>query len=61
MFSINLRHGLALLAARRFLARRSVPDEQVTVGWEDGSSVTLEPGTPERDRLVELARGALRG
>jgi hypothetical protein len=53
--------GLALLAARRFLARRSVPDEQVTVGWEDGSSVTLEPGTPERDRLVELARGALRG
>ena len=53
--------GLALLAARRFLVRRSVPDEQVTVGWEDGSSVTLEPGTPERDRLVELARGALRG
>jgi hypothetical protein len=48
--------ALAAFAAWRFLARRSTPDEQVTIGWEDGSSVTLGPGAPERDRLAELAR-----
>jgi hypothetical protein len=47
--------ALGAFAAWRFLTRRSTPDEQVTIGWEDGSSVTLEPGAPERDRLVELA------
>jgi hypothetical protein len=51
--------ALGAFAAWRFLARRSRPDERVTIGWEDGSSVSLDPGAPERDRLVEVAREAV--
>jgi hypothetical protein len=51
--------GLGALVAWRFLARRSAPDEVVTVGWDDGSAIELEPGSPERDALAEIARGAV--
>jgi hypothetical protein len=44
----------------RFLSRRSAPDETVTIGWDDGSSVSLEPGASGRDDLVELARKVVR-
>lgn len=46
--------GLAALARRR---RR--PAERVTIGYEDGSSLTLDRGTADGDRLLELARPAL--
>ncbi len=31
----------------------------MTIGYEDGSSLTLEAGTADGDRLLELARPAL--
>ena len=39
--------ALGAFAAWRFLARRSRPDEQVTIGWDDGSSIALDPGAPD--------------
>jgi hypothetical protein len=53
--------ALALLVALgwRFLVRRSRPEEAVDVGWSDGSSAALQPGSPERELLVEIARRAL--
>jgi hypothetical protein len=47
--------GLAwwLLGRRRGAARAGV-----TIGYTDGSSVTLEPGSPELDRLLQIAAGA---
>ncbi len=53
--SIARAHAVAW----RFLARRSAPDEVVTVGWADGSSLELDPGSPERDALAAIARGVL--
>ena len=45
----------------RFLARRHRPPApRVVVGYEDGSTVTLEPGSPERELLVDAAAEALR-
>jgi hypothetical protein len=34
------------------------PERAVTIGYVDGSSVTLDAGSPELDRLVEIAVGA---
>lgn len=31
-----------------------------TIGYADGSSVTLDSGSPELDRLVQIAAGATR-
>lgn len=43
-----------------YLARRSVPPrERVHLFFDDGSMVTLEPGAPEAERLLALARAAL--
>ena len=39
--------------------RRGRHHERVTVGYEDGSSITLEAGSPDGDRLLALARPAL--
>ena len=33
--------------------------ESVTIGYVDGSAVTLEPGAPELDRLMQIASEAL--
>jgi hypothetical protein len=51
--------ALGALVAWRFLARRSAPNEIVVVGWADGSTIELDPGSPERDALAEIARGVL--
>jgi hypothetical protein len=43
-----------------YLARRRVPlRERVHLYYDDGSMVTLEPSTPEAERLLTLARAAL--
>jgi len=46
----------------RFLARRRQHDAPrvVVVGYDDGSTVLLEPGSPERELLVDAAGEALR-
>ncbi len=41
------------------LGRRSTPSAaRVTIGYADGSSVTLDAGSPELDRLTSIAAGA---
>jgi hypothetical protein len=41
------------------LGRRSKPSTaRVTIGYADGSSVTLDAGSPERDRLAAIAAEA---
>jgi hypothetical protein len=53
---------LAALAAVAWLVlarlRSSAP--QAVIGYDDGSSLTLEPGRPELHRLVSAAEEALR-
>jgi len=45
-----------------FLGRREAePEETVTIGYADGSAVTLEAGAPEFDRLLQIAAGATAG
>ena len=42
-----------------FLGRRSKPSgTRVTIGYGDGSSVTLDAGSPELDRLTSIAAEA---
>ncbi len=43
-----------------FLNRGASGDGQsATIGYADGSAVTLEQGSPELDRLVQIASDAL--
>ena len=52
---------LALLAgAAWWFVNRGRGDDAsgATIGYADGSSVTLDAGSPELDRLVEIAAGA---
>lgn len=52
--------GLAAGAAWWLLGRRmSSEAPRAVVGFEDGSSVVLEDGAPELERLVATAREAL--
>lgn len=45
----------------RVLARcRHSPAPRVVVGYDDGSIVSLEPGSPERELLLDAANEALR-
>ena len=55
LLSLALAGGVAwwFFGRRRQTARRSV-----TIGYADGSSVTLDPGSPELDRLQQIAAGA---
>jgi hypothetical protein len=39
--------------------RRTVTADRATVGYDDGSSLTLEAGAPELERLLRIARGAI--
>lgn len=41
------------------LRRQHGPGETATIGYEDGSSVTLEPGAPELERLLAIGREAV--
>lgn len=53
---------LALLVGGPFLylrRRREQGRETVRLYYDDGSSVTLEQGAPDAERLLELARAAL--
>ena len=51
----------ALAAAAWWLVGRRRNDATgtaVTIGYADGSAVTLEAGSPELDRLIRIAAGA---
>jgi hypothetical protein len=52
--------GLVLIAlvAWRLLRRRG-GGETVVVAWADGSSMTVEAGAPEHERLVAAARSVV--
>ena len=50
---------LAVVGGWLLLRRRSEA-EHVVVAWGDGSELELEPRSPERERLVAVAREALR-
>ena len=52
--------GLAVWAWRRF-AGRSGPPERAGVSYADGSSIVLEPGSAQFERLAAIARSAIRG
>ncbi len=41
------------------LRRQGGPGETATIGYADGSAVTLEPGAPELERLLAIAREAM--
>ena len=60
-----MRRLFALAAAGalawRFLTRRrGTVKPRVVIGYDNGSTVTLEPGSPERELLVDAATEALR-
>ena len=52
--------AVAAVGTYLLLRRRRTDPRLVVVGWSDGSELELPPGAPERDRLLELAGGALR-
>jgi hypothetical protein len=45
----------AAIAAYVLVRRRRTDAQRVVVAWTDGSELELAPGTPERDRLVDVA------
>jgi hypothetical protein len=59
MRRILLLAGVALLVWKLRRRRGATRTERVVVGYDDGSSLALEPGARERERLLEIARDAL--
>jgi hypothetical protein len=57
LFRLLLLAGIAYAAWKRYAGRG--PDEKAVVSFADGSSVALEPGSPDFERLAALARSAL--
>ena len=55
LFSLALIGGLAWWFFDR---RRETGQCSATIGYADGSSVTLEEGSPELDRLLQIAAEA---
>ena len=43
-----------------FIGRRRAEElgQRATIGYADGSAVTLDPGSPELDRLLQIAAEA---
>jgi len=41
------------------LRRRGADQRRVVVAWDDGSELVLRPGSPDCERLVEIAEEAL--
>jgi hypothetical protein len=61
--SSSMRRLLALtlaggLAWWFFIRRRETGRRTATIGYADGSSVTLETGSPELERLLQIAAEA---
>ncbi len=52
--------AVAALSWKLLTRRRLAPAPRVVVGYTDGSTVVLEPGSPERELLVDAALEALR-
>jgi hypothetical protein len=50
--------GLAVWAWRTFFGGRE-PHERASVSYADGSSLVLEPGSPEFERFAVIARTVL--
>jgi hypothetical protein len=50
---------VALAGAWLVYRRRHADERRVAVAWADGSEISLERGSPERRRLVEIAEPAL--
>jgi hypothetical protein len=50
----------AVAGAWWFLTRRRPDPVRVVVGYADGSALEPPDGSPERERLLHAARGALR-
>lgn len=55
LFSLALIGGLVWWLLGR---RRTGVQTGATIGYVDGSSVILEAGSPEVDRLLQIAAGA---
>lgn len=55
LFALALIGGLAWWFLGR---RRTDVESSVTIGYADGSSVTPAAGSPELDRLKQIAAGA---
>jgi hypothetical protein len=55
LFSLALVGGLAWWFVGR---RREAGQRSATIGYADGSSVTLEPGSPGLGRLLQIAAEA---
>lgn len=52
--------GAAAAGAAAVLRQRSTRTVRVDLYLEDGSLVTLEPGSPQAERMLAIARDALR-
>jgi hypothetical protein len=48
------------VGAWALLSRRRAPGPVATIGYDDGSTLVLEPGSPGLDRLVRAADGVVR-
>jgi hypothetical protein len=59
LLRLALLAGLAVWVWRYFVAARE-PHERASVSYSDGSSIVLEPGSPEFERLASPARAVLR-
>ncbi len=60
MRSVLAFGALAALIWRLVARRRQSPAPRVVIGYADGSTVSLEPGSPERELLVDAASEVLR-
>jgi hypothetical protein len=49
----------ALVGAWLVYRRRHADERRAAVAWADGSEISLARGSPERERLVEIAETAL--
>jgi hypothetical protein len=59
LLRLTLLAGLAIWIWRYFLGARE-PHERASVSYSDGSTIVLEPGSPEFARLASSARAVLR-
>jgi hypothetical protein len=58
LLRLALLAGIAVWVWRYFVGRRQ-PPERASISYADGSSLVLEPGSPEFERLAAVARPVL--